>query len=82
MFGRGYGVLGGFGGQDGSFGAWLGGPGEVKALLDDGGDPGPGEEEQEKRTDEWIRRRLIMMEETMVRRGRDGQEKGGRGGWG
>ena len=59
-----------------------GGPGEIKALMDDGGDPGPGEEEQEKRTDEWIRKRLIMMEETLVRRGRDGQDKGGRGGWG
>ena len=69
-----------------------GGPGEIRALLDDGGDPGPGEEEQERRTEEWFTRRLIMLEETSVRRGRDGycgggrgnggQERGGMGAWG
>ena len=71
-----------------------GGDGDVKALLHDGGEPGPGEEDQEKRTDEWFVRRILMMEKTMVRRGRDGQnqsrdgrgsggqERGGRGGWG
>ena len=32
-----------------------GGPGEVKALLDDGVPPGPGEEEEEKQTDQYIR---------------------------
>ena len=85
-------MLGGSLGQEGCLGARLGGPGEIKALLDDGGEPGPGEEQQEQRTNEWFTRRLIMLEETMVRRGRDGQsrdgrgsggqERGGRGGWG
>ena len=56
-----------------------GGPGETKALLDDGGEPGPGEEGTERRTDEWFVRRLLMLEETVVRRGRDGQKRGGRG---
>ena len=32
-----------------------GGPGEVKALLDDGVPPGPGEEEEEMQTDQFIR---------------------------
>ena len=32
-----------------------GGSGEVRALLDDGVPPGPGEEEEEKRTDQIIR---------------------------
>ena len=63
-------------------GGW-GGPGHVKALTDDGGDPGPGEAEQEARTDEWIKRRLVMLEETTYRRGGgNGQGNGGRGGWG
>ena len=71
-----------------------GGPGETKPLLDDGGEPGPGEERNEQQTDEWFVRRILMMEETMVRRGRDGQnqnrdgrgsggqERDGRGSWG
>ena len=46
--------------------------------------PGPGEEEYERQTDEFIHRRILMLEETVVRRGREGQgkERGGRGGWG
>ena len=31
-----------------------GGPGEVKTLLDDGVPPGPGEEEYDRQTDEWM----------------------------
>ena len=63
-----------------------GGPGEVKALMDDGVPPGPGEEEEERQTDEYVRRRLLFLEETVVRRGKEGQgrndkEWGGRGGW-
>ena len=50
-----------------------GGPGEVKALLDDGVPPGPGEEEYERQDDEWIQRRVLMLEETVVRQGRGGQ---------
>ena len=58
-----------------------GGPGEVKALLDDGVPPGPGEEEYERQEDEWIQRRVLMLEETVVRRGRgaQGQDKSGKG---
>ena len=58
-----------------------GGPGEVKALLDDGVPPGPGEEEYEHQEDEWIQRRVLMLEETVVRRGRgaQGQDKNGKG---
>ena len=57
------------------------GVGDTKPLLDDGVEPGPGEEEDERRTDEWFVRRILMMEETVVRRGRDGQsqDRGGRG---
>ena len=40
-----------------------GGPGVTKALPHDGGEPGPGEEEQDRRTDEWFVRRLVMLEE-------------------
>ena len=59
-----------------------GGPGDIKALPHDGGEPGPGEDEQERRTDEWFVRRLIMLEETTLRRGGgSGQGRGGRGGW-
>ena len=63
-----------------------GGPGEVKALLDDGVPPGPGEEEEERQTDKYIRRRILMLEETIVRRGKEGwdrsdKERHGRGGW-
>ena len=58
-----------------------GGPGEVKALLDDGVPPGPGEEEYERQEDEWIQRRVLMLEETVVRRGRgaQGQDRSGKG---
>ena len=61
-----------------------GGPGETKPLLDDGVPPGPGEEEYDRQTDEWVTRRLLMIEETVVRRGRVGQDKdrGGRESWG
>ena len=61
-----------------------GGPGETKPLLDDGVEPGPGEEEYDRQTDEWITRRILMLEETVVRRGREGQDKDrdGRGNWG
>ena len=61
-----------------------GGPGEVKALLDDGVAPGPGEEEHERQTEEIFRRRILLLEETVVRRGREGnnKERDGRGGWG
>ena len=52
-----------------------GGPGEVKALLDDGVPPGPGEEEYERQEDEWIQRRVLMLEETVVRRGRGPRDK-------
>ena len=61
-----------------------GGPGETKPLLDDGVPPGPGEEEYDRQTDEWVTHRLLMIEETVVRRGREGQDKdrGGRESWG
>ena len=61
-----------------------GGPGEVKTLLDDGVPPGPGEEEHERQTGEIIRQRILMLEETVVRRGREGsgKERDGRGGRG
>ena len=61
-----------------------GGPGVTQALKDDGTDPGPGEEEQDRRTDEWVVRRLVMLEETTHRRGGGGggQGKGGRDGCG
>ena len=61
-----------------------GGPGETKPLLDDGVEPGPGEEEHERQTDEWFVRRTLMMEETVGWRGRDGlyKERDGRGSWG
>ena len=63
--------------------AW-GGPGEFKALLDDGVAPGPGEEEHERQTEEIFRRRILLLEETVVRRGKEGgnQEKDGLGGKG
>ena len=47
-----------------------GGPGEVRALLDDGVPPGPGEEEHERQVEEWVQRRMIVLEETRYRRGR------------
>ena len=46
-----------------------GGPGEVCALMDNGVPPGPGEEEEERRTDQIIRHRLLMMEETIFKWG-------------
>ena len=61
-----------------------GGPGEFKALLDDGVALGPGEEEQDRQTEEIFRRRILLLEETVVRRGREegSKETDGRGGWG
>ena len=59
-----------------------GGPGEIRALLDDGVPPGPGEEENERQVDEWIQRRMIVLEETRFRRGRgapDSKRAGGSG---
>ena len=62
-----------------------GGPGEVRALLDDGVPPGPGEEEHERQVDEWVQRRMIVLEETRYRRGRGASytegtgENGGKG---
>ena len=53
------------------FDRW-GGPGEVKTLLDNGVPPGPGEEEEELQTDQFIRRRLLMLEETIYKRGKEG----------
>ena len=44
-----------------------GGPGEIRNLVDDGVDPGPGEEEYERHVDEWIER-MIYLEETHVLR--------------
>ena len=68
------------------------GPGETKPMLDDGVEPGPGEEGADRLADEWYIRRLLMLEETVVKRGRDGhnrdgrgsggQERDGRGSWG
>ena len=60
------------------FDRW-GGPGEVKALLDDGVPPGPGEEEEELHTDQFFRRRLLLLEETIYKCGRDGWSKEGEG---
>ena len=53
----------------------------MKALLDDGVPPGPGEEAYERQDDEWIQRRILMLEETVVRKGRgsQGQDRDGRG---
>ena len=58
-----------------------GGPGEVKALLDDGVPPGPGEEVYERLEDEWVQRRLLVLEETTFRRvrGAQGQDTEGKG---
>ena len=56
-----------------------GGPGEVRALLDDGVPPGPGEEEHKRQEDEWVRRRLLVLEETYYRRGRGAQDTEGKG---
>ena len=56
-----------------------GGPGEVRALLDDGVPPGPGEEEHERQVDEWVQRRMIVLEETRYRRGRGPQNTEGTG---
>ena len=56
-----------------------GGPGEVRALLDDGVLPGPGEEEHERQVDEWVQRRMIVLEETRYRRGRGAQDTEGTG---
>ena len=56
-----------------------GGPGEVRALLDDGVPPGPGEEEHERQEDEWVQRRLLVLEETRYRRGRGAQNPEGKG---
>ena len=43
-----------------------GGPGEVRALLDDGVPPGPGEEEHDRQVDEWIHRMIVLEETTYV----------------
>ena len=56
-----------------------GGPGEIKPMLDDGVEPGPGEEGADRLADEWYIRRLLMLEETVVKRGRDGHNRDGRG---
>ena len=37
--------------------------------MNDGVPPGPGEEEEERRTDQIIRHRLLMMEETIFKWG-------------
>ena len=63
------------------FDRW-GGPGKVKALLDDGVPPGPGEEEEELQTDQFIRRRLLMLEETIYKWGKEGWSKSFREGEG
>ena len=60
-------------------GRW-GGPGHIRALVDDGVPPGPGEAEEEARMDLVIRRRLLMLEETMYSRGNKGGEGGQREG--
>ena len=65
--------------QEGSSRAGLGGSGGDQAYAGRRGEPGPGEEGTERRTDEWFVRRLLMLEETVVRRGRDGQKRDGRG---
>ena len=61
-----------------------GGPGETKPLLEDRVEPGPGKEENDRQTHEWFVRRILMMEETVVRRARAGQDKerDRRGSWG
>ena len=56
-----------------------GGPGEVKPLLDDDVPPGPGEEEEELLTDQYIHRRLVLLEEKIYRRGKDGWSREGEG---
>ena len=61
--------------KDGLEDRW-GGPGEIKSLLDDGVPPGPGEEQDELLADEYIHRRLLLLEEKVYRRGKD--RKGGR----
>ena len=55
-------------------GRW-GGPGHFRSLEDDNTDPGPGEVEDEERTERVIRRRLLMLEETYFQR----EKKGGEG---
>ena len=56
-----------------------GGPGEVKPLVGDGVPPGPGEEEEELLTDQFIHRRLLMLEEKIYKRGKDGWNREGEG---
>ena len=58
-----------------------GGPGEVTPLLDDAVPPGPGEEVYERLEDEWVQRRLLVLEETTFRRvrGAQGQDSEGKG---
>ena len=53
-------------------GRW-GGPGHIRALVDDGVPPGPGEAEEEARMDLVIKRRLLMLEETIYNRGKGGE---------
>ena len=55
-------------------GRW-GGPGHIRALGDDNVDPGPGEAEEEERTDRVIRRWLLMLEETFFRSEKKGGER-------
>ena len=45
-----------------------GGPGHIHPLTDDGGPPGPGEAEEEERLDEVVRRKVLLMEETLYRK--------------
>ena len=52
------------GGENGD--RW-GGPGHIRALRDDDVPPGPGEIEAEERIDEVIRRRVLLMEETILK---------------
>ena len=56
-----------------------GGPGEVRALLDDGVPPGPGEEEHDRQVEEWVQRRMIVLEETRYRRGKGAADSKGTG---
>ena len=55
-------------------GRW-GGLGPIRSLTDDNTDSGPGECEDEERTERVIRRRLLMLEETYYQK----EKKGGEG---
>ena len=45
----------------------MGGPGEVRNLVDDGVPLGPGEEEHERHVDEWVQRMIILEETRCIR---------------